>query len=76
MLLSDMKIKFPGKTEEEASLIINHVGVILLDIYHNQLRSTYVVANVRPAREINSLRNTETSCSCRFNILQNFFEGK
>ncbi|CAB4021801.1 tubulin polyglutamylase TTLL7-like, partial [Paramuricea clavata] len=26
MLLSDMKIKFPGKTEEEASLIINHVN--------------------------------------------------
>jgi hypothetical protein len=30
MLLSDMKIKFPGKTEEEASLIINHVGLRIL----------------------------------------------
>ena len=71
MLLSDMKIKFPGKTEEEASLIINHVGVI-------KYYWTFITINygVRPAREINSLRNTETSCSCRFNILQNFFEGK
>ena len=29
-LLGEMKIKFPGKTEEEALLIINHVSRLAL----------------------------------------------